>query len=424
MTTSSTADMRAAPPMSSPSPALARVMRGDLCSGCGACALLAPDAVTMKMTPQGFLRPHQTAAVPAPAEADIAAVCPGLGQQVVATGRPVDPLWGPFLEMRIGWSTDPDLRHRASSGGGLSALLVHLLESGTVDAVVQIGAGEPAVSNKTTLSRQPADVVVSAGSRYAPSDPLSDLGRYLDSDGRYAFVGKPCDVAALRALESRDPRVAERFPYMISFFCAGVPSERGAEAVLDQLGTRSEDVVAFRYRGFGWPGRATATLRDGSERSMTYMESWGRVLSSHVQHRCKLCADGTGKAADIAFADAWEADERGYPLFEEADGTSLVVVRTPAGQQLLQRALDSGHMQTEPFDTAKLTGIQPGQFGRRTALAARLVGQRLSGMPIPRYRGLTLLAAARRNSLSNNLRNLMGSFRRALKLRMSNTRRL
>ena len=45
------------------SPALSKVARGDLCAGCGGCALVAPDAVTMEMTPPGYLRPRQSGPV-------------------------------------------------------------------------------------------------------------------------------------------------------------------------------------------------------------------------------------------------------------------------------------------------------------------------------------------------------------------------
>ena len=60
-----------------------------------------------------------------------------------------------------------------------------------------------------------------------------------------------------------------------------------------------------------------ATLREFTERTMSYHNSWGKILSRHVQHRCKICADGTGNPADLVCADAWHADDEGYPLFEE-----------------------------------------------------------------------------------------------------------
>ena len=400
------------------SPALARVMRGRLCSGCGGCALVAPGRVEMAYDAQGFLRPRQTGALSAEQEAAITRLCPGLGQRVDPGDRPDDVLWGPWLQMRQGHATDAALRHAASSGGALSAVLVHLLEIGTVDGVVQTAA-DPAlpIGNVTVLSDTAAQIAAAAGSRYAPSAPLAGLEAHLAGHRRLAFVGKPCDVAALRARALDDPRVDARFPVMLSFFCAGVPALSGARAVLDKLGVAEAETAAFRYRGQGWPGRATATAPDGSERSMTYHDSWGLVLSRHVQHRCKICADGTGKAADLVCADAWESDAAGYPLFDEAPGVSLIVARTAQGAAILQAAEAAGHLATEAFDPAGLAALQPGQSGRRRALLSRLMALRLLGRPVPRYLGLNLWAAARQAGLRGNLRGFLGMLKRARRAR-------
>lgn len=397
------------------SPSLARVARGNLCSGCGGCAAIAPDAIRMEMQSPGVLRPRQNAPIDAQDEAHLRAICPGLGQDVVAEGRRDDVLFGPYLEMRTGHATDPNLRHRASSGGALSAFVTHLLETDAITGAVQVAAGTPPVANAVVVSASRDDIAHAAGSRYAPSAPLAGIGPLLEGGGRHAFVGKPCDVAAMRALQRIDTRARDRFPYLISFFCAGVPSQAGAEAIVEALGVAPEDLAAFRYRGMGWPGRATATRRDGTEASMTYMESWGRILSSRVQHRCKICADGTGVAADIVCADAWDADEGGYPTFDERPGISLIVARTPTGAQLMAQAESAGAIETAPFDPAGLAAIQPGQTRRRRALLARLAALRLTGKPIPRYTGLQLRAAARQNSLRDNAKNFLGMVRRALR---------
>lgn len=402
-----------------PSPALARVARGSLCSGCGGCALVAPGAIRMEEVAPGLLRPRQVAALSGDEEDAIAAICPGLGQRVAAGGRHDDVLWGPYLAMRTGHATDPELRHAASSGGALSAVLVHLLAAGEIDGVIQTAAAPRLpIGNVTVLSRDPAQVQAAAGSRYAPSSPLAGLAAHLDGAERLAFVGKPCDVAALRALAARDGRVAARFPVMLSFFCAGVPALAGAREVLGRLGAAEAETAAFRYRGHGWPGRATARLRDGTERSMSYHDSWGGVLSRHVQHRCKICADGTGKAADLVCADAWECDDRGYPLFDEKPGVSLIVARTEHGAALMRAAEAAGHLATAPFDPTGLARMQPGQSGRRRALMARLAGLRVLGRPVPHYAGLNLWAAARQNRLRVNLRNFAGMVWRGLRGRV------
>lgn len=370
----------------------------------------------MAMTPPGFLRPRQTAGLSAQEEASLAAVCPALGQSVEAAGRTDDDLWGPYVRAETGWATDPAVRHAGSSGAGLTAILSHLVASGAVDAVVQTGSSaDVPVANATVISTGPDDILTAAGSRYAPSAPLAGLHRLIGDGRRYAFVGKPCDAAALRAWSDREAPVRDSFPVILSFFCAGVPSQTGAELVLKALGTSLPETKSFRYRGNGWPGRATATLKDGSERSMTYHDSWGKILSKHVQHRCKICADGTGVAADIVCADAWEADDDGYPRFEEADGISLILSRTPLGADIVDAARVAGVVVTESFDIGGLAAIQPGQRERRRALLARLAALRLLGRPVPRYRGLHIWAAARQNPVKRNLKNFLGMARRAIR---------
>ncbi len=392
---------------------LDRVARGNLCAGCGACATLAPDTVEMEMAPPGYLRPVKQKPLSGAEDAAIAAVCPGLGLAQSPEGRMDHPLWGPVVTARTGHATDPDLRYLGSSGGGLSAVLVHLLKSGAVDGVIQTAADpDNPVGNRTVLARTPQEVFAAAGSRYAPSAPLADLGRYLESTERYVFVGKPCDVAAVRAWARRDVRIDERFPYMLSFFCAGVPSETGAHEILSALEAPAGQVTAFRYRGNGWPGFATAALRDGTERRMTYAESWGKILTRHLQMRCKLCPDGTGGFADLVFADVWEADEDGFPVFTEGDGTSLVLSRTERGEELARAAAMAGHLQIEPYDLERLSAVQPGQTIRRRLVLPRVLGMWLMGRPAPRYVGFYLWVNTRRAGLKIALRNMLGTMRR------------
>jgi coenzyme F420 hydrogenase subunit beta len=368
------------------------------------------------MSDRGFPRPVQVADLSPAEEATITAICPGLGQTVDAAGRRDDVLWGPYLTVATGWASDPDTRHSGSSGGALTALALHLVEDGVVDAVLTIRAdADRPMGNSTTILTTRADLLEAAGSRYAPSSPLSLVPLAVSSGRRHAFVGKPCDAAALRAWSERDARVAAAFPVILSFFCAGVPSTRGGERLLEAMGADARALKQFRYRGNGWPGRATATLADGSERSMSYHDSWGGVLSKHVQHRCKICADGTGTAADIVCADAWEADEAGYPLFDEKDGISLILARTEKGARLVSDAAAKGRVVLTPFDIAGLDRIQPGQRDRRRAVLARLAALWLIGRPVPRYRGLGLVAAARQSSVVRLVKNFVGMLRRALR---------
>lgn len=408
--------------MKTKAPFLKRIERGSLCAGCGLCEAMSDGAIRVERSDRAFLRPVQTAPVDAGLDKRIAQACIGLGQRLDRAGRgpqPDEMIWGPYVSMQTGWALDADIRHRASSGGALSAVLVHLLESGAVDGVLQNMADpDDPMGNTPVISRSRDDIAHAAGSRYAPSAPLAGIARLLDGNERLAFVGKPCDVAALRALGRQDPRVETVFAVMLSFFCAGVPSLEGAAGILKALEVEEQNLAAFRYRGHGWPGRATATLKNGGERSMSYFESWGKILSRHVQHRCKLCADGAGAAADIVCADAWKADADGYPLFEEEDGVSLVLARTDKGGTHIAAAEAAGHLALADFDVADLRGIQKGQLWRRRLLSARLAALRVMGKPVPRYEGLAVREVAQLAGRRERARNFIGMIKRVLRGRM------
>ncbi len=397
------------------SPVLQRVARAQSCTGCGLCAAIAPAAITMAMQSPGYLRPVQSASLMPLQETGIAAACPG----ITADGRwnngapIVDPIWGPAHVVATGFATDTALRHQASSGGVLSALLIHALETGLVDFVVQTGA-DPAnpMANRTAASTTAAEVTTAAGSRYAPSAPLADLETWLETPGRFAFVGKPCDVTALRARAAADPRIAQKVPLMLAFFCAGIPSAAGTGRILDRLGVKPADVTAFRYRGDGWPGFATATRANGSTVRMSYADSWGDILSKEVQFRCKICPDATGMVADIACADAWYGDERGYPSFDETDGRSLVIARTATGAALLAEARAARRIETTPLAMTEIARMQPAQARRRRQILSRLAAMAVVGRPVPRYRHLGLWAAALRENPLAQVRSFAGLVRR------------
>lgn len=400
------------------SPTLERVLRGELCSGCGMCASIGGDAIEMRRVPPGYNRPHQIAPIAAAAEMAIAASCPGAVASPWPDTPPPDPYWGSALSVMTGYATDASVRFSASSGGALSALLIAALESGMVDAVLHVSADPDApAANQTRLSRSAAEIMEGAGSRYAPSSPLADIESVLAGTERVAFVGKPCDVSALRELARIDPRVNERVPIILSFFCGGIPSHSGTDAILAQLGVSHDELASFRYRGDGWPGFATAIRRDGSAERMSYMDSWGRHLSRTVQFRCKICPDAVGGVADIACADAWYGDERGYPLFEEQDGRSLIMVRTAVGQALLDVALGRQAIVVTPLDISEIGKMQPAQAKRRRLIVARLAAMKLAGRPSYRIRGMRLFQVARKAGIGEMARSFAGMLRRLPKRR-------
>jgi coenzyme F420 hydrogenase subunit beta len=394
---------------------LESIVTSGQCHGCGGCAAAIGSAgIQMKMTPQGYLRPVAARQLNHAEEKTLRAVCSGreLTQPRATNDGSYHKVWGPLQSVETGFSTDPDVRYRGSSGGVISAISLFLLESGAVEFILQTSAdpNDP-IGNVTRISSSRQDILDAAGSRYAPSSPLADLEKYLSMGKRFAFVGKPCDVATLRKMELTDSRIADLIPYKLAFFCAGVPSRIGTHKVLEKLGVPPSELAEFAYRGRGWPGLTRARRHDGTEESMDYNSSWGTILNRHLQFRCKVCVDGIGEFADIACADAWYGKD-GYPDFTEQEGRSLIVARTDAGRQLVALMRSQDKLVSEALDADKIGEMQPYQKERRRAVLARLLGVALKGRKPSRYWNFGLLSLTVRSSPLWLLRNVWGTFKR------------
>lgn len=369
-------------------------------------------AIVMEETEQGYLRPVQLHQPDATQALKIAQACPGANivHDPVEHEAEYHPVWGPIVRLRLGWSKDAQLRHNASSGGALSAVLIHLLKTEQIDYVVQTSVSEDSpVRNDLKISLGRDDIFHSAGSRYAPSSPLEDIGAQLDAPGKFAFVGKPCDVAGLRQLARFDERVRDKVPFMIAFMCAGVPSYRGTSALLTALGVEdANDVAAFRYRGDGWPGFASAELSDGRKLTMDYDSSWGGILNKHLQFRCKICPDGIGEFADIVCADGWRFDQSGKASFEESQGRSLILTRTVKGEAAIQQMIKANAIEVEPTTAEELEVMQPYQAQRKGFILSRLMAMTILVKRRPTFKNLSLLRNTMRFGLLRSVKSFSG----------------
>lgn len=359
------------------------VLKSNMCSGCGLCCKQPDD---MKIDLEGFLRPTNQI------EDDISLnSCPGI-QVEQTSSKKNDLIWGSILASYTGYSSNSNVRTLGSSGGVLTALLTFLLETNFVDAVVQIGVSDKnPLQNQVMIVENSDELVKNSGSRYSPSAPLSIIRSLMGNNKKYAIVAKPCDIAALRTLVRNDSAIKEQFPVLLSFMCAGIPSEHATHDILHKLNVQADDVTSFRYRGDGWPGLTTAVDSQGKKFSMPYNESWGTILNRKLQARCKVCVDGTGEMADIVCADAWHESKDGYPSFEEKQGRSLILVRTQEGKNVLEKAVQGGFVTLEgDYSILNLPKIQPYQMNRKKTVLVRVLALKLFGVKTPKFSGFQL----------------------------------
>ncbi len=202
------------------------IVTNGLCMGCGLCESIAGhEVVRLTMTPQGRERPVVNSPTDSETVERINAVCPGvriegLPSHLRHNHTRIDPVWGPYLRMARGFATDPEVRFRGATGGVLTALAIYLLESGRVEFVVHVAASaEHPMRSKRHLSFDRAQVLEAAGSRYGPAAPLIDFTKLLERQQRFALIGKPCDVGAVRNLARLDSRVERYCRYLLTMVC-------------------------------------------------------------------------------------------------------------------------------------------------------------------------------------------------------------
>lgn len=392
-----------------------KIIDANLCLGCGACAHTVTDKIQMELDDAGYLRPCISLTLSDEEEINATKVCPGIDVRHHSYSNSYHDLWGPLLMSRVGYSTDETIRHQASSGGGITALASYLLGEGKVDAILHVGVSDTdPLRNVYRISRTLEELAANAGSRYAPGAPIEGLQQAVSQFERVGFVGKPCDIVAVRKLAAVDTLIAKRITVCLSFMCAGVPSIKGTHEVVKHLGIKLDEVVKFRYRGNGWPGYATATTHSGESKSMTYDESWGRILNKHLQFRCKICVDGTGEFADVTCADAWYGTAEGYPDFEERQGRSLILSRTEEGEALIDSAVAAGYLYVEPLAVEEIEKMQPFQASRKRMLLSRIVALKLFRKPIPTYDFSLLRRLAKNSRMKANILSFLGMVRRLI----------
>lgn len=398
-----------------------RIVEEGLCIGCGLCESVAgSETLQMCLTPEQTQRPVVNAPLSEETVQRIYETCPGtrlegLPQALMDSHTKIHPIWGPYRRFIHAHAQDPQVRHLGSTGGVMTALGQHLLQSGQVEFIVHARASKKYPTfgeGHTSFTAQ--SVLEGAGSRYGPTAPLVDFLSILEQGRPFAFMGKPCDISAIRNLARHDPRVDSLCQIKVAMVCGGFLDAQGMRNFLQSVGTSFDQVAEFHYRGRGCPGPTELTTKDGRVVKKTYLDFWGEDTSGwSLPFRCKICPDGIGEAADLAVADTWPGGAPTPEMQENDRGTNAVIVRTVAGQALVESAEQAGSLVVKqevlPED---LSECQPHQVKKKQAVWARHVGLRHAQQLTPQVHGLRMEELARTQTVATNLKEARGTFQR------------
>lgn len=383
----------------------------EFCNGCGICH--AVQGVKFAEDARGFSVPDLEGK-----DSDFfESVCPILSKEKYPSAENKSD-WGDYEKCYLGYSGDEMIRFVGSSGGVLTSLAIYLLESKRVDAIIQIGKDpECAYKTKVFCSRTKEEVLSCAGSRYSISSPLYSLQDFLATDETYCFIGKPCDVQALFSYCKKKKDLEEKFPYLLSFFCAGMPSVEAQRKLLSRLQCE-KDCVDLDYRGNGWPGYTIATNSKGNKYQVDYKTSWSSILGRDVRKSCRFCYDGIGLFADIVCADAWYMNADGTPDFSEHNGRNAIIVRNKKGNELLKAAQKNGYVVIEDYDINRLNHIQSYQHDRRGTMLAKKLAMSLFLRSTPKFDYRDMYSQSKTVGMKRQFIIFGGTIKRILKKRI------
>ncbi|MBX3011775.1 MAG: Coenzyme F420 hydrogenase/dehydrogenase, beta subunit C-terminal domain [Caldilineaceae bacterium] len=371
------------------------VIAGDYCIGCGACAAVAPQRFAINFDEYGMLKATRADTPLANIDAELPAVCP-FGEESWNEDQigahffdrhacTYDQQAGYFLHSYAGHVAEGSYRQAGSSGGMTSWLLAELLAQKLVDRIVHVQASVPSESGQPLFQYQIAETLdrVRAGakSRYYPVEMSQVLQQIKQTPGRYAVVGVPCFIKALRLLMVAEPVYQERIAFTIGLVCGHLKSRHFASLFAWQAGIAPAKLTAidFRHKLAEQPanryGVRMAGVVNGQPTTVTrptaalFGSNWGYGFFKYKA--CDYCDDVLAETADVTCGDAWLPE-----YVNDSAGTNILVIRNPALQALVQQGIDAGRLQLTAIPIEKVIQSQAAGFRhRRAGLAYRLYQQ-------------------------------------------------
>lgn len=359
-----------------------RIVQGGYCIGCGACASQ-DNGLEMIKTPYGLYEPKIQAEV----HDETGDICPfytsknedHIAKQLFPSSSRQDNRVGRYENIYIGHASDEDIRINSSSGGLVTWLLLNLFKEDLIDAVIHVGATEqPDALFNFKVSRSEAEIKGAAKSRYYPVEFSQAVRIMKEKPGRYAFVGVPCYVKAIRLLAENAEAIRDSLEYCISIFCGHMKSSAFTEyfALQQDIDPKSLLEVDFRVKLQDRPANQYAIKIDsklGDQRSSRttpmrelHGHDWG--LGLFKPKACDFCDDIAGETADISCGDAWLKE-----YLHDPGGNSVIIVRNKKLDNLLKAARANRGLVLKDASPEDIYTSQAGNYRHRwEGLSVRL----------------------------------------------------
>lgn len=251
---------------------------------------------------------------------------------------------GDIKAMLFCYAANHKTRYHGASGGVVTALLCYMLKRKLIDGAIVVRM--KGFTPHPYLARNEEECISASGSVYFKTFSLRIILNAIKSGKRIAIVSLPCQTSTLLKL-LRLYGIVERF-FLISLICGHVNETWYLHHVLRKFMPRIATPVCISPRRDGWPGGLKISFIEKEKAKQVTIPLelfWGPLPLLHFSSPlgCLFCTDHLATSADITVGDAW------HPKFLGKDniGTSLVIVRTKRGLELIDGAIRDGVIYAE-----------------------------------------------------------------------------
>ncbi len=371
---------------------LAPVIEGGYCVGCGVCAAVKESPIRIVMDKERrYIATASSASKDSIVDDSLGMVCPFsnssvnehvLGEELFSKGSSYNPLLGYYLGTYAGHAAEGDFRASGSSGGMVSWMVNELFDKSMIDGAIHVHPASGDVGQsilKYRISRSAEEARSRSKSSYYPvelSEVLSEIRRV---PGRYALVGIPCFIKAVRLLARQDPVIADRIAFTIGLVCGHLKSARYADFIAWQAGIQPGKLRGIDFRrkvqGMNSNDYGIGLVAEGESgedyeafllNRNIFGASWG--YGFFMYQACDFCDDVLAETADITMGDAWLKE-----YVSNSQGANIVVVRNPALADLIEQGRSQGRLVLNNISENDVIESQAGCFRqRKDGLAYRL----------------------------------------------------
>lgn len=247
---------------------------------------------------------------------------------------------GEYSSLWQAFALDETVRSEGQSGGVATALMVCAVEENLVEASLVLQAEGDAMTSKSKIAYNKDEIIKAQKSKYVtfPSLAAVNLVRKNQIES-FVYVGTPCQITGLKYLiNQRLDGLYHRAKYKIGLFCmeSFMPQPlaeifRERTGGLDYSEATKVDIDKGRLV-IHHPGRPEKPYRIRLHR-----------FDKAMRPGCKVCIDLTAEDADISVGNVGAKKKH-----------TVVVVRTPAGEELFNTAIEKGYISASPMEDKEL----------------------------------------------------------------------